>query len=64
MSAGGRPNKPRLIDRTTKAAPPAETGFAVAGRAHAADQDPAFSQRIREGLPLPEAMRNTELSKR
>lgn len=22
-------------------------------RAHAADQDPAFSQRIREGLPIP-----------
>jgi len=23
-------------------------------RAHAADQDPAFSQRIREGLPVPQ----------
>jgi hypothetical protein len=26
-------------------------------RAHAADKDPAFSQRIREGLPMPAAKR-------
>jgi hypothetical protein len=25
-------------------------------RAHAADKDPAFSQRIREGLPVPPPM--------
>jgi hypothetical protein len=25
----------------------------VNARAHAADRDPAFSQRIREGLPMP-----------
>ncbi len=29
----------------------------VNGRAHAADRDPAFSQRIREGLPLPPLLR-------
>jgi len=28
----------------------------VNGRAHAADRDPAFSQRIREGLPNPRVM--------
>lgn len=28
----------------------------VNGRAHAADKDPAFSQRIREGLPMPQPL--------
>ena len=49
---------------TSRPFPELEKLSHVNERAHAADQDPAFSQRIREGLPLPEAMRNAESSKR
>ena len=38
---------------TTKPFPELEKLSQVNARAHAADQDPAFSQRIREGLPKP-----------
>jgi hypothetical protein len=38
---------------TTRPFPELERLSKVNGRAHAADKDPAFSQRIREGLPVP-----------
>jgi hypothetical protein len=38
---------------TTKPFPELEKLSHVNDRAHAADKDPAFSQRIREGLPMP-----------
>jgi hypothetical protein len=34
----------------------AVVGIAVNERAHSADRDSAFSQHIREGLPLPHVM--------
>jgi hypothetical protein len=41
---------------TTKTFPELEKLSHVNARARAADQDPAFSQRIREGLPMPAPM--------
>ena len=38
---------------TTRPFPELERISKVNDRAHAADKDPAFSQRIREGLPVP-----------